>query len=149
LARGDAWRELRTELLQWLEQKNYFGLLTQIHLAEQDIDAALQTVEKTGSGRPPEFALDLRLTVAQAAEVSHPRQAIRLYQQCAERFIARRGRGNYIQACQHLAHAQRLAHTIGDEKAWDAYIQNLDVDHRALRALREELRKARLVPLEK
>lgn len=145
LARVSAWRQLREELLQWLEKKNYFGLLTQIHLAEKYIDAALKTVEKTGTGRPPEFALDLRLAVAQAAEVSHPRDAVRLYQQCAEQLIARRERLNYIEACKYLAQAARLARSSGASEKWDDYIHKLDEDNRALRALREELRKARLV----
>lgn len=145
LARVSAWQQLREDLLQWLEKKNYFGLLTQIYLAEKNVDAALKTVEQTGTGRPPEFALDMRLAVAQAAEVTHPRDAIRLYQQCAERLIAQRGRLNYMEACKYLAQAGRLARSSGESEKWDAYIHKLDEDNRALRALREELRKARLV----
>lgn len=145
LSRGQVWLDLRAELLQWLKQKENFGLLTQIHLAEQDIPAALLTVEQTGSESPLEFALDLRLDVARAAETTHPRDAIRLYQQCAERLIKERGRLNYLEACKYLAQASRLARSIGETSTWNEYMRKLLEDNRALRALREELQKARLL----
>jgi tetratricopeptide (TPR) repeat protein len=93
--RVGTWTTARAELLANLEQRKDFSLLTQIHLDEKDIDAALRTVEKTQGGFPY-FSPDLRLAVAKAAEETRPRDALRIYLQVAERIIQARDRGAYV-----------------------------------------------------
>jgi uncharacterized Zn finger protein len=84
------------------------------------------------------------LEVARAAEKEHPQAAIALYQELAERAIGNRSRGAYQQAVDYLKRAKKLAGTLNGEAKWQSYLQSLRARYPTLRALQEELSKARL-----
>ena len=86
----------------------------------------------------------LRIRVAQAAEESRPREAIRIYVQAAERLIAARGRGNYAQAATYLVRVRDLYHGLDDPDAWHTLVADLREQNRRLPALQDELNKAGL-----
>jgi len=141
--RVGTWTKVRAELLADFERRKYFDLLTQIHLDEKDIDAALKTVEKTQSGFP-HLSPDLRLAVAQAAEETHPRDALRIYLRAAERTIQARDRGAYSGACKYLVRVRTLYQKLGEDEVWQQYLARLKEETKAMRAFKDEMARAKL-----
>jgi len=137
------WADVRAELLADFERRKYFDLLTQIHLDEEHIDAALKTVEKTQGGFP-HFSPDLRLQVAQAAEETRPRDALRIYLQAAEQIIEPRNRGAYSEACKYLVRVRTLYQKLGEDEMWAQYLTKLKEETKAMRAFKEEMARAKL-----
>ncbi len=137
------WESVRAELLTDLEEHKEFGLLTQIHLDEKEIDAALETAEKIQGGSNY-FSPDLRLEVAKAAEATRPRHALRIYLQAAERIVKNRDREAYSEACKYLVRVRALYRKLGEEAVWEQYLRELKEETKAMRALKEEMAKARL-----
>ncbi len=140
----ERWNELRTAILARLAGDERYRLLTEIHLEEGEVDRALETVGQVhasawgwGSGR-------LSIRVAQAAEESRPREAIRIYVERAEQLIAARGRGNYAEAARYLCRVRDLYHRLDEPKTWETFIAGLREQNRRLRALKDELNKAGL-----
>ena len=136
------WQELRPQLLKRWNTDGEYGLLTEIHLEESEIDLALKSVKQT------KFAYALGgnqlVRVAQAAAATHPQDAMDIYRQQAERLIDARGRENYQQACNHLLKVRELYLHLSRESEWTDFIAQLREEHRRLPALKEELGNAGL-----
>jgi uncharacterized Zn finger protein len=81
--------------------------------------------------------------VAQAAEATHPRAALEIYRSQAEQAIRGKNRASYVLAAESLGRVQELHRRLG-EGIWQAYVTRLREEHRRLRALKEELDRARL-----
>jgi len=144
LAQGlGQWEALRAEYLSRLADERKWGLLTEIHLLDGEVDRALTTVEQIAGwdrwARNP-----LVLQVAEAAEESRPRDAIRLYMAVAEQLINARGRGSYAQAAIYLLRVRALYGHLSEEEVWRSLISNIREQNRRLRALQEELNQAGL-----
>jgi len=141
----ERWDELRTAILARLAGDERYHLLTEVHLEEGKVDRALETVEQVrGSAWGGWGGGQLSIRVAQAAEESRPREAIRIYVERAEQLIAARGRGNYAEAAKYLSRVRDLYHRLGESEAWEAFIADLREQNRRLRALKDELNKAGL-----
>jgi uncharacterized Zn finger protein len=126
-----------------LESKEEFGALIEIALSEKNVTQALELLP-LADVRPGWDYHDYRCDVSRAAEKDHPRAAIRLYQELAERDIGHRSRESYRYATEHLRRAKKLAERIGERKRLDEYLAALRARYPTLRALHDELRKARL-----
>lgn len=137
------WDSVRAECLTRLQDEGDFVLLTEIYLLEGDVDRALQMIEQFHH-RSPWGSRALSLRVAQAAEESRPRDAIRLYLSEAERLIAVRGRGNYAKAATYLLRVRMLHEQMGEEKAWQTLIANIREKNRRLPAMQGEFNGAGL-----
>ena len=137
------WASVRSELLADLAKRKGFGLLTQIHLDENEIDAAFETIEKSQRAFPY-FSSDLRLQVAKAAEETRPRDALRIYLQAAERIVKARNRGAYSEACKYLVRARTLYQKLGEDAAWEQYLRKLKEETKSMRAFKAEMARARL-----
>jgi len=140
------WDGLRAAILSRLANQGQYSFLTEIHLEEGEVDRALETLQQTGTAR---WAWDwpgspLRIQVAQAAEESRPREAVRLYREAIERLIASRGRHNYAEAATYLVRLRDLYHRLGEPETWETLVAGLKEQNRRLRALREELNKVGL-----
>jgi tetratricopeptide (TPR) repeat protein len=133
------WGELRQGVLEKLAAEGEHSLLVEIHLEEGEIDQALELLNRVGHPRP-----ELIDAVACAAEVSRPREAIRLYELRVERLIELRGRENYREACRKLARMRELYRRLGEGNAWEGYIAALRERNRKLPAFQDELAKAGL-----
>jgi len=139
----EKWTPIRTRCLGRLEQEENLSLLVRIYVLEGEIDRALETFERCcrqhrwGSNT-------LAMEVAQAAEESRPREAIRLYLEEVERLIAGRGRGNYAQAADYLLRVRAVYGRMGEEEAWQRLIANLREKHRRLPAMKDEFTQAGL-----
>ncbi len=132
------WQVLRSAILHRLAEEERLGLLTDIYLEEGDVDQALQALgQMRTSARGWHSGRAIR--VAEAAEGDHPREAIRIYVEQAERLIAVRGRDNYAKAATYLARVRGLYRRLGEEHAWATYITTLREENPRLRALKNEL----------
>ena len=132
------WQELRPDLLAEWSAAGQFGLLTDVHLEEGEIDEALCSVRRQQTSRFP-YEANRMLQVAEAATRTHPRAAIQLYLEQAESLIEARGRANYHLACDHLTTARDIYRQLDDEPEWTHFVAQLRERHRRLRALQEEL----------
>ena len=65
------------------------------------------------------------MCLARTTEETHPREAIELYRQQAERLITQRGRQNYQQACRFLTEMPALYEKLGDGEIWSSYMAAL------------------------
>jgi len=142
----ERWDDLRAAILSRLANEGQYRLLTEIHLEEGEVDRALETLEQIGAGR---WEWDwagspLRIQVAQAAEESRPREAIRLYMEAVERLIAARGRGSYTEAATYLVRVREVYQRLGERETWETLIAGLREHNRRLRALHDELNRAGL-----
>jgi uncharacterized Zn finger protein len=133
------WQVLRRAILHRLAEEDQFALLVDIHLEEGDVDQALQALGQMQGWRGRQA-----IRVAEAAEGSRPREAMRIYVEQAERLIAVRGRDNYAKAAMYLARVRELYRRLGEEHAWATYITTLREENPRLRALKDELNKAGL-----
>ena len=142
----NAWSTVRAELLADLEQKKDLPLLTAIYLDEHEIEAALRSLKRMQRAPDGNFYLggDLRLTVANAAADSHPREALGIYLELAEQAIGQRNRNSYRVACDYLKRIRDLYARFGEEYVWQQYRAKLQEQYKALRALKDEMAKAKL-----
>lgn len=131
------WEELRDQLVKALENQKQTGILIDIALHEQDIDRALTLLSRFPS-------LGYQQKVATAAEKTHPRDAISIYEQLANQAISERNRDSYQVAAQYLQQVKALHETLKTQVEWKAYIQTLRSQYTNFRALQDELRKANL-----
>lgn len=152
----DRWQTLRPTVLTTLAESKKVRLLILIALDEGDVDRALQLLKsiakKGDSGTTYESdsssyyygESDIDLTVAKAAQETHPRESLELYQNRAERIIATRTRKSYAAACSYLVKVRSLYEKIGDFGAWGRYLAKIHELVRRLPAMKEEMAKAKL-----
>jgi uncharacterized Zn finger protein len=133
---------VRAETRAELEREGKIGELIEIALEEKDVARALALLPCVkDEGR---FYRDYKGRVARAAEKTHPREAIALYRQIAERTIGHRTREQYRQAADELKRVKKLYDRLGAQAEWEAYAQKLRAQYTHLPALLDELRRARL-----
>ncbi len=147
----DRWEMLRQELLTFVEQKGNTTLLIEIAIDEEEIDKALELLKKFKEKgtysyyyTPGYTGYAIDLAVARAAKKTHPYEAIKIYQQRAERLIAEKNRKSYQGACVHLVEVKSLYQELGEHEAWTKYISSLRQQYKHLPALRDEMMKAGL-----
>jgi uncharacterized Zn finger protein len=134
---GD-WPERQPKILSRLTKQEENSLLTRIYVLENDIDAALKTLPQVRYGG------NLSIEVAKAAETTHPREAIGLYQQKVTQLIGARGRGNYAEAAKYLHRVKNLYGKLGEGDKWIETIRAVRDQKPRLPALLDELRQAGL-----
>ena len=146
----DRWEAVRAEIMAYVKQSHITALQIEIALDEGQVELALQLLQaerQTESGRNGPYGsdnFDVGIEVAKAAEDSHPRESIEIYQAYVETRIEWRGRENYQIACQYLTSIRRLYQKLGRSDEWNRYIATLREQHRNLPALKDELAKAKL-----
>lgn len=138
------WDQLRPELLAQLAAGKDTRLLIEIYLRDKDFDAAVKLASEM---TPTYFDVygDIRLKVAAAVEVSHPRFALERYRPEIDRIVSQRNRGSYDVACRYLLKVKKLYAGLGEAHVWDAYFVNMRENTRQMRAFQDELRKVKLV----
>ncbi len=143
---AELWASLRPGLLSALEKQENWRALLEIYLSEGEVGDALfalgeleRTSSKTSYYGYGWADATIQVRVAQAAEVAFPQEAIRLYQQAAEKLIDARGRDKYQEAAGYLSQVRLLYEKLGRQGDWHIYITRLRDNNKSLRALREEL----------
>lgn len=136
---------VRSRVLERLEAAGNFSLLVEIYLLENEIDLALAALERVNPDIWWGRLAGLRRQVAQAVEVSRPREAIRQYLLLAEALIRQRSRGSYAEAAQLLLQVRKLYHGLGEEDRWQQILQGLRLEYRRLPAFIDELQRSGLL----
>jgi uncharacterized Zn finger protein len=137
------WEQVRKTALDALERQKNFGVLIEIALEEGDVERALELLPQT----KPQWgwmSVNYRGRVAEAAEKDYPPVAISLYKEMAEEAIERKQRSAYQEAVEYLKRIKKLYPRTSTPQGWDAYLRGLRTKYERLRALQEELQKARL-----
>lgn len=141
----EAWKDIRASMLKIVERQEVYYLLAEIHLTEGDVGEALEILRRTDRKGNPVLVYDsLKARIAQAAEDEHPADAVALYWELAERRIGERNRTAYAEAAALLVRARKVCARAGRTDAFDARIAAMRAQHKALRALRDELDSAGL-----
>lgn len=141
------WPEVRQSWIERLEREARTAFLIEMHLHEQEIEAALARWHALPSFSDPIRAagrLDLQISVARGAARQRPGEALALYQDAVESRIAMRGRGNYAEAARLLLEMQSIYEEMGQYEEWMALMQRLLEQNPRLRAMRDEFRQAGL-----
>jgi uncharacterized Zn finger protein len=136
------WESLRPELLASVPKNS--PELIRIYLVEGKVGQAIALLEARPKNRLGFGWERVDLEVAEAAEKSHPETALKIYQAEAEQLIAARGRERYQSACDYLKKVKRLLSAVGRGGDWNAYLVIVREQNRSLRALQEELARAKL-----
>ncbi len=134
------WTEVRSELINSLENSGKTRALLDIALYEKDIDRALELLTQLGPAAWPE----IRSKVANAAEKKRPVQALALYKELVEIAIGVKNRGGYKQAAAFLKKIKKLYKKLDKQEEWNRYISSLKNEYARYPALQDELNKAKL-----
>jgi len=138
--KAGTWEQLRDDLLQTLQQKKQLLLLTHIAFYEKNIERVLELFPQLKDWEQSGF----RQPLAKAIETSHPQMAIALYKQLATRAIEQKNRNAYREAIQHLQRVKAVCESCNTLSDWTEYIAQLRSQYPTLRALHDELSKAKL-----
>lgn len=137
--KAGTWEQLRDNVVQKLQQHKQLLLLTHIAFYEQNIERVLELFPQLKQWEQSRF----RQPLAHAIETTHPQMAIALYQQLATRAIEQRNRPAYREAVQHLQRVKAICESSSIAN-WTEYITQLRSQYPTLRALHDELSKAKL-----
>ena len=138
---GD-WESRRLALHADLERDSRrWDVLLKIYLLENKVTRALSLLAHMERKFNHYKLMKMRLDVAQAAIVDHPREAIRLYKSSAQVLIDERGRENYQAAAQITLRIKEAYDRLGEGDAWKAYITVSKKENKRLRALLDEFKQ--------
>ena len=138
------WKDLRLSTLERLTNDEKYVLLTEIYLEEDQIDQALDSLEKAEAANKYWHSSLLKSKVASAAREKRPKEAIRLYMQIVKNLIAQRGRRNYIEAGRFLREIRKIFLSIEEPQTWENLLMYLYDQYKNLPAFQDELNKAGL-----
>lgn len=140
------WKSLRPEIMEIARGARSPSELIRIHLLEGEVSQAIDLLKSPSLCRQRGGwgwdAVDL--DVAKAAEKTHPEAAVEIYSKHAQDLIGLRGRGNYEAACKYLKKVRELYRKLKQTADWDKLITAIRQANPTLRALRQELDRARL-----
>jgi uncharacterized Zn finger protein len=134
------WAQLRDNLLQKLQREKQLLLLTHIAFYEQNIERVLELFPQLKAWEQSRF----RQPLAKAIETTHPQMAIALYQQLVKQAIEQKNRPAYREAVQYLQRVKAVCESCNTLSHWTEYMAQLRSQYPTLRALHDELSKAKL-----
>lgn len=134
------WEQLRDNVLQKLQQNKQLLLLTHIAFYEKNIERVLELFPQLKQWEQSRF----RQPLAKAIETTHPQMAIALYKQLVTQAIEQKSRSAYREAVQHLQRIKAVCESCDTQSDWTEYITQLRSQYTTLRALHDELSKAKL-----
>jgi len=142
----DRWDEVQADLHEQLRDEGNYALLTRLHLADDNVEAALETVPKADKSFSWHYSRSpLPIEVAEAAEEEYPEDAIQLYTERGRSLIAERGRDNYRDAAKLFQRVKTL-YDRTQPGAWSDVLEALyDDELHRLPAARDEFEKADLL----
>lgn len=136
----DAWKNVREQIFNQLEQKQNYALLIDIALHEQDGDRALSLLKRSTDWS----RISYRSKVAQAVEKTQPQEAIAIYKPLVDQAISARSRETYKTAAQYIKRMQSLYEAARSPADWQTYVKQIRSQYPTLRALQDEMNKAGL-----
>ena len=121
-------------------------MLTRLHLANDDVETALELLPKADSSFSWSYNRSpLPIAVAEAAEEEYPEEAIRIYTERGRSLIAERGRDNYQDAAKLFQRVKTLYDCTQPSAFSDVLEALYDDELHRLPAARDEFEKAGLL----
>jgi hypothetical protein len=147
------WKELHPKVLQKIGKLDNKLLLVEIYLDEKELGRAIEIFNSFSAFSPEGLAQStnrelLAFRLAIAARHKYPHFTIKVYEEAVERLIDERNREGYQRACHYLKEIRDIYQEIGQSKAWDSYLKSILQTYNRFRALKEEMQRARLIPLQ-
>ena len=144
--RLDRWDEVQAEIHDQLREQDEYVLLTRLHLANDDVETALELLPKADSSLSWSYNRSpLPIAVAEAAEEEYPEEAIRIYTERGRSLIAERGRDNYQDAAEFFQRVKTLYDRTQPGAFSDVLEALYDDELHRLPAARDEFEKAGLL----
>ena len=140
--RLNRWTEVRSDIHDQLRSRGAYPLLTRLHLADHDVEAALETLPDATPANPRS---SLALDVAEAAEASHPEAALDIYKDRGRALIEARGRDNYQTAADLYERVKVLCDRVDPDRWSDVLGALYDEELHRLPAARDEFEQAGLL----
>lgn len=143
------WPTTHVQIVKKLTEQKNFETLTEIHLADGEIENALNTLLSMNQNhrriRARYFSpSSLSARVAAAAKESHPDAAIRIYLELAEETIAGKNRKYYSSAASVLKLVRQIYQARDQDAQWRQQIAHIRSQYQNLRAMQDEFDKAGL-----
>ncbi len=138
------WDSLRHLSLKDIAGKKKWGILADIHLYEEDWDAAWDVAEQGSQRSRWGWRLGVMEKVAQATEKHRPRKAIRFYLARVQQLVDQRGRKNYTQAARYLVKVRQMSKNLAEMNAWERTLAEIREKNNNLPAFQDELNQAGL-----
>lgn len=135
------------ELIATLSKRGDHGTLVASHHEANEVRDTVAAWKKLAASRGSSVAHhgwsapieSLVSMVAAAAADEFPDEAIRIERDLADRLIAHRQRPAYRQAAGYLEQVKQILERTGRGPEWQEFISDPRKEHKALRALRDEL----------
>ncbi|MEF8864171.1 MAG: SWIM zinc finger family protein [Salinibacter sp.] len=140
--RLDRWAEVQSDIHDHLRSRGACHLLTRLHLADRNVDAALETLPDATLTDPRS---SLALDVAEAAEAPHPEAAMDIYTDRGRALIEARGRDNYQTAAALYGRVKALCDRVDPDRWPDVLGALYDEELHRLPAARDEFEQAGLL----
>lgn len=134
------WEALKTTLFATLEKKPNLLVLVDVLLAEEELERAIEVLQQA----EPRSRHSKLEKVALVAEAKMPEAAIALYQLQVQDLIKEKNRGSYRMAAEYLGRVRSLFGQLQNQAGWESYITRIRQGHQNLRALQDELKRAKL-----
>ena len=140
----EKWPILERGLIESLEKRQDYDLLTEIYLFEKNWSLAWDYADKIQRTRTWMSYSDIRLKLAEVSEKDCPDRSAKVYYDYAEKLINRRGRNNYAEASSLLKKMLNIFIRTGLQEEGEELIMKVRNEFRKLPALQDEMNKAGL-----
>lgn len=134
------WETLKRKLFSTLEQQQNLLVLVDVLLEEKELGRAIAIIHQA----EPRYRHHKLEKVALAVEKQMPEAAIALYQLQVQDLIKEKNRGSYRMAAEYLGRVRSLFGQLQNQAGWESYITEVCQGHQNLRALQDELKRAKL-----
>lgn len=139
----NAWDTTRPKLIAYLEKLNKPNLLIHIYLHDEDFTAALRLFRSLPKVSTHHYNYtSLGWQVAQAVRFAEPMFSLPYYQDRIHQLIEYRTRSYYAEAVGLLKEVLQIYETDGDYDSFYAFINELKLQYKTLRAFHDELKRA-------
>lgn len=144
------WKNVRSEILELLNNLHYFPLLLEIYLDEKNLEEAIDIYQHISAKVPEAFKEShwfwLILQLAASTRYKHPQIAIQIYQEIIKNLIEERNRESYQRATDYLKMIKDIYKETQQSKEWTAYLKNFMQTYSRFKALQDEIRRASIIP---
>ncbi|MFQ6042652.1 MAG: SWIM zinc finger family protein, partial [Candidatus Poribacteria bacterium] len=130
--REEGWQKFEERFIAEAKSQNNDNLLAEIYEYKGDMESLWDIVKN-----------DRELLKRYEAKLSplYPQEYLELYQSIIGRYIAARGRSNYAAAAEYAQTVKRIyLNLLKQPEQWDAYIKQLRLANKTLRAMQDEFR---------
>lgn len=132
----DTWKNIKEEIILKLEKKKHYCELIDIYLKDDDLYLAYKVASQNDK-----CDIYLKEKVAKALKKSFPERAADLYKILGESFVNRPNRESYRTALHYFKRMKKIYFSLGYQKEFKSYIDNLRSKNIKKRLLQQELSK--------